>query len=150
MLVYSPRVAYFQVTAVFISYLTCDACDWLLLALDRLVSHFNETILGLAVGEIGNGSNGLFGVIVSESSGLLNAIALKDQLASLKRVSLSSDYNWPCAKLTLWTSPSWANLRPTRAPSSGICFQANSSGAVASPSSKSAPAGLPKSCPLRV
>lgn len=86
MLVYSPHVVCIQVLPrCFISSLTCDACDWLLLALDRLVSHFNETILGLAVGEVGNGSNRPLGVVVSESSGLLNAIALKHQLASLER-----------------------------------------------------------------
>lgn len=72
-----PRGLYSGFTAVFISSLTCDACDWLFLALDRLVSHFNEAILGLAVGEVGNGSNRPLGVVVSESSGLLNAIALK-------------------------------------------------------------------------
>lgn len=57
--------------------------NWLLLALNRLVSHFNQPILGLAVREVGNGSNRLLGVVVGESSGLLNTVALKDQLASL-------------------------------------------------------------------
>lgn len=57
--------------------------DWLLLALNRLVGHLNQTIFGLAVREVGNGSNRFLGVIVSESSGLLNAVALENQLASL-------------------------------------------------------------------
>lgn len=52
--------------------------NWLLLALNRLVSHFNQPILSLAVREVGNGSNRLLGVVVSESSGLLNAVALKN------------------------------------------------------------------------
>lgn len=57
--------------------------NWLLLALNRLVSHFNQPILGLAVREVGNRSNRLLRVVVGESSGLLNTVALKDQLASL-------------------------------------------------------------------
>lgn len=57
-----------------------------LLALNRLVSHLNETILGLAVGEVGNGSNGLFGVVVSKSARLLDAVALQNQLAGLFNV----------------------------------------------------------------
>jgi hypothetical protein len=55
----------------------------LLLALNRLVSHFNQPILGLTVREIGNGSNRLLGVVEGESSGLLNAVALENQLTSL-------------------------------------------------------------------
>ena len=48
------------------------------------------------------------------------------------------------------TSPSPANLRPTSTPRSGFSFHANSNGAVARPSFKSAPAGLPSSSPLMV
>lgn len=57
--------------------------DWLLLALNRLVSHLNQTILGFAVREVGKGCNRSLGVVMSESSGLLNAVALENQLAGL-------------------------------------------------------------------
>lgn len=51
---------------------------------------------------------------------------------------------------TICTSPSPANFRPTSTPSS-LCFlHAKSRGAVASPSSRSAPAGFPSSSPLMV
>lgn len=52
--------------------------------------------------------------------------------------------------LTRTTSPSWANFLPTRLPSSGFFSHANSRGAVASPSSRSAPAGFPSSSALVV
>lgn len=55
----------------------------LLLSLDRFLCHLNETILGFAIGKVGNGSNGLFRVVVGKGAGLFNTITLKDEFTSL-------------------------------------------------------------------
>lgn len=56
----------------------------LFVALDSLLGHLDETILGFALGEVRNGGNGLFGVVVGKGAGLLNAVALEDKVAGLQ------------------------------------------------------------------
>ena len=63
---------------------------------------------------------------------------------------VSNDQHIFRLKLTFCTSPASANLLPTSFPSSGRLFQAKRRGAVARPSSRSAPAGFPSSVPLIV
>lgn len=50
----------------------------LLVPLDRLVSHLHQTVLGLALGEVSNGTHGLLRVLLRQSAGLLDAITLKN------------------------------------------------------------------------
>ena len=126
----------------------------LFLSLNRLLRHLNQAVLGLAVRKVGNRGNGPVRVVVREGTRLLDAVALEHQLTRLhgpvSHTRLApTESKWP-RNHTFSTSPSRSNLRPTSAPSSGFCFHANSRGAVASPSSRSAPAGLPRSLPLRV
>jgi hypothetical protein len=50
----------------------------LLLTLDSLIGHVEQSVLGLAFGEVGDGSLGFLGVFHGESASLLNAITLED------------------------------------------------------------------------
>lgn len=59
----------------------------LFLALDGLLGHIDEAILGFAVGEVRNSGNGLFSIVVREGAGLFDTIALEDELAGLRGVS---------------------------------------------------------------
>lgn len=56
----------------------------LLLALQYLGAHLEETVLGLALGEIGNGLRGAVDVFLGHGASLLDAIALNDKGASLR------------------------------------------------------------------
>jgi hypothetical protein len=75
---------------------------------------------------------------------LFETISLAWALISISHIANSQ------AQHTLWTSPSTANFLPTNLPKLLLSFHANNSGAVASPSSRSAPAGFPSSSPLMV
>ena len=126
-----------------------------LASLDRLLCHVEQSVLGLALGEVGNRGHGLLRIVLRECPRLLNAVALQNQLASLKWKPCQPSWSQSrkpntIHKLTLATSPSCSNFLPTSSPSSGFCFHANSSGAVASPSSRSAPAGFPRLDPVCV
>lgn len=55
----------------------------LLLPLQRLLGHLDQSVLGLAVGEVGNGGNGLVRVFLREGAGLLDAVALQDKFTCL-------------------------------------------------------------------
>lgn len=55
----------------------------LLLSLQRLLGHLDQPVLGLAVGEVGNGRNGLLGVLLRQGAGLLDAVAHQDEFTCL-------------------------------------------------------------------
>lgn len=122
----------------------------LLSPLQNFCTHVQEASLGLTLWEERNGFASLVDVVFSHSASLFNAVALNDKVMCLFAVSMFYALSWKLLKLTLLTSPSSANRLPTSVPSSLLSFQANSRGAVARPSSKSAPAGLPSSAPLTV
>jgi hypothetical protein len=117
-----------------------------------LGAHLLQTSLGLAVREKRNSLNGLVNVVLRQCARLLEPVACQYDITGLQTISPSFSQNTRhiCSKLTFCASPGSENLRPTSLPSSALSFQANNSGAVASPSSKSAPAGLPSSAPEMV
>lgn len=55
----------------------------LLSSLDRLLGHVDQSILRLAVGEVGDRSDSPLGVILRKGPCLLDAVALQHQLTSL-------------------------------------------------------------------
>jgi hypothetical protein len=55
----------------------------LLPPIHRLLAHLNETSLGFTIGEITDGSNGLVGVILGQSTSLLNTVTLMNELTGL-------------------------------------------------------------------
>jgi hypothetical protein len=69
---------------------------------------------------------------------------------SLAYAVVSPAHTPALSRRTFCTSPSPPNFLPTNFPKLALSFHANSSGAVASPSSRSAPAGFPNSAPLIV
>lgn len=64
-------------------------CTWeqdspLLPPVHGLLAHLNQTSLSITVGEVADGGNGLVGVFLGKSTGLLNTIATVNELTSLK------------------------------------------------------------------
>lgn len=55
----------------------------LLPSVHGLLTHLNQTSLGLAIGEVTDGSNSLVGVFLGKNTSLLNTVALVDKLTGL-------------------------------------------------------------------
>ena len=121
----------------------------LLSPLQSLDSHFFQTFLRLALREMAYGRNGSVCIFLCESAGLLQSVTLQHQFSCL-RVSLALHNNYGKRVFTLATSPASANFLPTKLPNCLSFLHAKSKGAVASPSSRSAPAGFPNSASLIV
>jgi hypothetical protein len=68
-----------------------EARSPLLSPVHGLLAHLNQTGLGITVGEVADGSNGLVGVFLGKSTGLLNTIAAINELTSL--VKETSQYH---------------------------------------------------------
>lgn len=78
------------------------SCMFLLPASHGFLAHFNQAGLRLAIWESADSSHGIVGIFPGQSAGLLNAVALVDNLTGLK---LSSE------ELTLRFS--WKNVEST-------------------------------------
>jgi hypothetical protein len=63
---------------------------FLLLALERLLRHLNQAILGLAIGEVGKSLDRLVRIILCQRPRLLDAVALQNQLTCLYTHRLAS------------------------------------------------------------
>lgn len=59
----------------------------LLPAIHGLLAHLNQTVLGIAVWEVADGGNGLVGIFLGQSTGLLNTIAAANELTGLVDVN---------------------------------------------------------------
>ena len=57
--------------------------EYLLLSLQRLLRHVDQAILGLAVGKVGDGRNGLLRVFLRQGACLFDAVALQDEFTCL-------------------------------------------------------------------
>lgn len=53
------------------------------LTLERLHGHFDEAVLGVALGERVKSSNGLSAIILSQRAGLFNTVALVHNISGL-------------------------------------------------------------------
>jgi hypothetical protein len=114
-------------------------------------AHLHKACFRFAVREARNSLDGLVDIFLREYASLFETGAAGNNLAGLcvllacfQYISKILSLNW---RRTLCTSPSSANFLPTNLPRLLLSFHANNSGAVASPSSRSAPAGFPNSSP---
>lgn len=77
----------FLLPSVLLSGLTSRDLLWPLLpSLQHLGAHLDQPILGFAIGERGDGFNGLVNVVLRQSTGLLEAGAGEDDFAGLYRL----------------------------------------------------------------
>ena len=60
----------------------------LLPSVHRLLAHLHKTGLRFAVGEFADGCNGLVGILLGQSTGLSDTVALVNKFTSLNEIPL--------------------------------------------------------------